>query len=47
MLHLHQLGENEGSKRKVAAILHVDKDHKDQVGYINVQQENPWDIRVR
>lgn len=25
-------------KRKVAAILHVDKDHKNQAGYLNVQQ---------
>lgn len=35
------------AKRKVAAILHVDKGHKDQAGYINVQQENPWDKKVR
>lgn len=35
------------AKRKVVAILHVDKGHKDQTGYMNVQQENPWDKRVR
>lgn len=31
-------------KRRVAVILHVYKDHKDQTGDLNVQQSNPWDL---